>query len=85
MAGGGTESCIAPTNRPLTAKERQVVFDLATGVVAEHRASNVQTAAAALNQLAADGHLILYGDLKNAYLGVRGISELTLWVSRKPR
>jgi hypothetical protein len=63
---------MASNSRTLLPDERQVMFDLATGFLAYRRNSDVQTAAAALDELARTGALVLRGDSNNAYLQVHG-------------
>jgi hypothetical protein len=57
---------------PLTAAERLVMFDLATGVLAEHWSADVHTAAAAILQSEMRGEVALRTDSNDVYLDVSG-------------
>jgi hypothetical protein len=63
---------MASHRRVLSAAERQVMFDVATGFWAYRCNSDVRTAAAALNELAGSGAAVFRSDVDNAYLEVRG-------------
>jgi hypothetical protein len=63
---------MASTSRTLSPDERQVMFDLATGFLAYRRNSDVQTAAAALDELKRAGALVLRSEVNDAYLEVHG-------------
>jgi hypothetical protein len=59
-------------NRHLTDDERHLVWDLAVEVIANQTGGNREAAADALDEIASDGKLHLYGDAVNAYLQADG-------------
>jgi hypothetical protein len=63
---------MASNSRGLSAQERQVMFDLATGFLAYRRHSDVRAAAATLNEWASAGAVVFCGDVNDAYVEVYG-------------
>jgi hypothetical protein len=63
---------MASNSRALSAQEQQVMFDLATGFLAYRRHSDVRTAAAALDEQARAGAMVIRGDVNDAYLEIHG-------------